>query len=111
MTQLDLTALLHAECDAEDKAHRKLSIEQRWATWSAANRNVLAELLRLARVLLAQGATYISTKALWEATRVSLEAHEDGGYKLNNTFTASAARWLIEQEPRLEGVIRTRRTK
>jgi hypothetical protein len=88
------------------------TIEQRWVAWSAANGHVLAELLRLARELLDRhGATYISTKALWEAARVSLEAHEDGGYKLNNTFTASASRWLIEQEPRLAGVIRTRRTK
>src|SRR6185295_8929193 len=86
------------------------TIDERWQAWSGANAHVLAELLRLARELLDRhDAKYISTKALWEAARVSLEAHEDGGYRLNNDFTASAARWLVEQEPRLVGVIRLRR--
>jgi hypothetical protein len=89
----------------------KPTIEQRFALWSVENAHVLAELLRLARAQLAQGATFISTKALWEACRVSLSAGKEGGYKLNNTFTASAARWLIEQEPRLVGVIETRQRR
>ncbi len=89
----------------------KPTIAERFASWSIVNRHVLDELLRLARVQLAQGATFISTKALWEAARVSLSAGKEGGYKLNNTFTASAARWLIEQEPGLVDVIELRRTK
>jgi len=98
----------------------KPTIEERFLSWSKANQHVLVELLRLARVLLAQGAEYISAKALWEVCRVSLARIEDGvpaemtadtvvePYKLNNTFTACAARWLLEQEPRLVGVIETR---
>ncbi len=84
------------------------TIEQRWATWSKENAHVLATLLRLARDHLARGVAFLSVKRLWEECRVSLEASRDGGYRLNNDFTASAARWLLEQEPRLAGVIRTR---
>jgi len=92
---------------------RKLTIDERFLSWSIANPHVLAELLRLAREQLAQGATFISTKALWECCRVSLSAGKADGYKLNNDFTACAARWLLDQEPRLVGVIETRirRTK
>ena len=96
-----------------DDKPAKLTIEQRFAAWSTANAHVLDEMLRLAREQLDAGATFISTKALWEACRVSLGAGKDGGYKLNNDFTAPAARWLLEQEPRLVGVVqlRQRRTR
>lgn len=87
------------------------TIEQRWREWSRQNGHVLAELLRLARVHLARGASYVSVKRLWEECRVSLEATRDGGYRLNNDYTAHAGRWLLDVEPRLAGVIRTRRTK
>jgi len=87
------------------------TIEQRFAAWSAANAHVLAELLRLARAQLALGATFISTKAIWEQCRVSLSAAHEGGYRLNNDFTSRSARWLIEHEPRLATVIRTRTIK
>ncbi len=90
---------------------RPLTIAERFASWSLVNAHVLAELLRLARAQLAQGATFISTKALWESCRVSLSAGKEGGYKLNNTFTAEASRWLLEQEPRLVGVIETRQRR
>lgn len=101
---------------------RKLTIEERFLSWSKQNQHVLDELLRLARDLLSQGATYISTKALWESCRVSCARIADGGseradfvpdepYKLNNTYTSSAARWLIEQEPRLADVIELRQRR
>jgi hypothetical protein len=90
---------------------RRPTIEQRWLAWSAANRHVLAELLRLARAHLDRGVTYLSVKKLWEECRVTLDATRDDGYRLNNDYTASAGRWLIEQEPRLATVIRTRSTK
>jgi len=89
----------------------KPSIEERWAAWSAANAHVLDELLRLAKAHLDAGVEYLSVKKLWEECRASLRASRDHGFQLNNDFTASAGRWLLEQDSRLEGVIRTRRTK
>lgn len=89
----------------------RASIEERFAAFHAENPHVFAELLHLAREWLDKGATYVSIKALWEACRVSLRAHGPGEYKLDNSFTASFARLLIETEPRLEGVIRLRRRK
>lgn len=87
------------------------SHDERWRAWSQANPHVLAELLRLARAHLDRGVTYLSVKRLWEECRASLRATVDNGYHLNNDFTADAGRWLQKQEPRLEGVIRTRRRK
>ena len=99
------------QLDPGPQPTRKLTIEERFASWSIANAHVLAELLRLARVRIEEGATFISTKALWEACRVSLSANKDAGYKLNNDFTAPAARWLIAQDVRLSNVIEIRRRK
>ncbi len=116
MTQLDFVTAWSAGAAADSKrkadiAPDRPTIEQRWASWSVANAHVLDTLLRLAREHLDRGVTFLSVKRLWEECRVSLDAAREGGYRLNNDFTASAGRWLIEQEPRLEGVIRTRRTK
>ena len=110
MTQLTLDS--YTPIVSRSKPARP-SIEERFVSWSQANRHVLVEMLRLARAWLDRGDGFISSKALWEACRISLGAGKEGGYKLNNDFTAPAARWLLEQEPRLVGVIelRTRRAR
>jgi hypothetical protein len=87
------------------------TIEQRFTAFHSANPHVFAELLKLARERLDEGATFISVKALWEACRVSLRARLIGEYKLNNDMTSLYGRLLIATEPRLEGVIRLRRRK
>jgi hypothetical protein len=113
MTQLDLTSWSqpNATPTSEPKCGTRPSIADRFASWALANRHVLDEMLRIARRQLESGAEYISTKALWEACRVSLGADREGGYRLNNDFTAPAARWLLEQEPRLVGVIELRQRR
>jgi hypothetical protein len=108
---LDLFGWTQPAAAVDVEPAKKQTIEQRWIGWSASNRHVLAELLRLARAHLDAGITYLSVKKLWEECRSSLSATRDHGFQLNNDFTASAGRWLLDQEPRLEGVIRTRRTK
>lgn len=90
---------------------RRPTIDERFATWAQANPHVLDELLRLARLHLEAGAVYVSVKRLWEECRVSLSATKEGGYRLNNDFTGPSARWLLEREPRLVGVIETRKRK
>lgn len=84
------------------------SIASRFNLWIKDNGFVLDEALRLARARLDRGETFISTKALWEELRVSLNTTKEGGYRLNNDFTAIVARRLLELEPRLIGVIETR---
>jgi len=84
------------------------TIEQRFAHWITSNSYVIDEALRLARGRLDRGETFISAKALWEELRVSLNTAHEGGYRLNNDFTAIVARRLLELEPRLIGVIETR---
>lgn len=89
------------------------SIDQRWAEFHQANPHVLDEMLRLARARVASGATRIGVKALWEELRSWLQVTGKGEYKLNNSFTAPAARALIERDPSLASVIelRTRKAK
>ncbi len=108
---MTLNLLTWSPTDTTAPTKQRPSIEERFASWSAANAHVLAELLRLARVHLDRGVTYLSVKRLWEECRVSLGAGKEAGYKLNNDFTRPASRWLLETEPRLEGVMRTRGTK
>ncbi len=89
-----------------------LSIEDRWTEFAARNPHVLAGALQIARAWLERGDRYISAKAIMENLRVSKRIISgDGGYKLNNDFTAPLGRWLVQHEPKLEGVIRFRERK
>jgi predicted kinase len=119
MTQLDLLSFTPAPAKP-----RALTIEERYQLFHAANPQVFAEMLRLARARLDRGEKYISVKALWEELRRSLiqiaqrkEAAYEGfdalkaAYKLNNSYTALYARELLDIEPRLAGVIETRKRK
>lgn len=90
------------------------SIDERWNAFAARNPHVLEGALQIARAWLDRGDEYISAKAIMENLRIAKhKVTGDGGYKLNNDFTAPMARWLVQNEPRLEGVIRfrERRTK
>jgi hypothetical protein len=111
MTQLDLLSFTPAPAKP-----RALTIEERYQLFHAANPHVLAEMQRLARARLDRGETFISVKALWEELRTSLakralayDADFAGDYKLNNSYTAFYARELLGVEPRLVGVIETRK--
>jgi len=93
------------------------TIDQRFEAFHQANPHIAAEMLRLARLRLDRGETFISTKALWEELRVSLDRARDLGasgahvYKLNNDYTSLYSRLLIRLEPKLEGVIQIRKRK
>jgi hypothetical protein len=89
----------------------KPSISDRFETFLAGNPHVMPAMLSLAREKLRQGATRIGAKALWEDLREYLKTNHEGDYKLNNDYTALAARRLLELEPKLEGVIELRRRK
>lgn len=111
MTQLDLAAWSPPVDDSKPEPKGKPTIEERFASWSKSNRHVLDALLAMARRALDEGVEYLSVKKLWEEARVSLAAGHEGGFRLNNDFSSTTARWLIEQEPRLANVIRLRARK
>jgi hypothetical protein len=112
--QLDIFASTPSDAPPERQA-APATIGGRFRAFDAANPHVLAEMLRLARARLDRGERYISVKALWEELRRALayrhEVLADGEYKLNNNYTALYARRLLDLEPRLDGVIATRRRK
>lgn len=89
----------------------KPTLAQQWEVFRAANPHVMVEMLRLARARLERGETRIGVKALWEELRESIRVQKLGDWSLNNSFTALAARTLIELDPRLEPVIELRRRK
>lgn len=92
----------------------ELTIDERWERFAVSNPHVLVAALQIARAWLERGDQYISAKAIMENLRVAKhKVTGDGGYKLNNDFTAPMARWLVQNEPKLDGVIRfrERRTK
>lgn len=87
------------------------TIDQRFEAFAAANPHVMTEMLRLAHVKISAGATRIGAKALWEELRVSLKVRKFDGWKLNNNYTAPAARKLVELDASLAPFIETRRRK
>lgn len=89
----------------------KPTLQERWQAFCDQNPHVMVEMLRLARARLERGETRIGVKALWEELRESIRVQKLGDWALNNSFTALAARRLIELEPRLDGVIELRRRK
>jgi len=99
--------------DRAKKAKRtsRPSIDARFAAFTQTNPHVMVEMLRLARAHLVAGAKRIGAKALWEELRQSLRVQKLGDWKLDNSFTALAARRLIELEPALASVIEIRRRK
>lgn len=82
-----------------------------FAIFVAANPHVLPEMLKLACSKLTAGYKRIGAKALWEELRAHLRVNKLGAWKLNNSYTALAARKLIEMEPALAGVIEIRNRK
>ena len=111
MTQLDLISYAPPIVDRDPKPGN--ARPDRFAVFHAANPHVFAEMLRLARAHLDRGATFISSKGLYEECRQSLRTQHGADYKLNNNYTADYSRALVEAEPRLVGVIelRTRRAR
>jgi len=97
---------------ARPDAKKRPSIDDRWAEFHHANPHVMNALLRLARARLESGQTRIGVKALWEELRSYLKTSgTELDFRLNNDFTAPAARTMIELEPTLAGVIEVRRRR
>ena len=76
-----------------------------------ANPHVLREALRIGRAWLDRGDKYISTKAILEVLRTSVQARKDDGFKINNNYSAPIARWLVDQDRRFATVLRMRTRK
>jgi len=86
------------------------NLRARFDSFHAENPHVYDELLRLARLCKAFGRKRIGMKMLWEVCRwnLALRTGGEGGFKLNNSFTAYYARTLMEREPELSGIFETR---
>lgn len=116
MTQLDLSGWFATPAaePAPAKAARP-SIEERFATFHAANPHVFESLIRLARARLARGDTRIGCKALIEELRCYLATtgSEAGGerYRLDNSLVSRYADLLAETDPRIAAAIERRKRR
>lgn len=107
MTQLDLVAWRPtATAPAPEPAEDAYAIE--WAAFRKAHPGAFEEFLRLCRVELDRGATYLSAKLVWEQLRRWCKADPARTYKLDNNHTRHCADDARAAEPRLVGVMRSR---
>lgn len=113
MTQLDLASWSPPAVSADAPSRARPSIEERFRAFHAANPHVLEEMLRLARQHVADGATRLGSKQLWEELRLSIRVHRLGEYRLDNSLTSLYARAICEADLTLAPLfeLRTRRTK
>lgn len=102
--ELALVPLVHVEYE------QGLSIEERFAIFHDANPHVADDLEAIASDWFARGNTRTSLKALYEQLRYQsgLRTTTDGGYKLNNDFTALYSRLLIVRHPEWADAIQLR---
>ncbi len=88
---------------------KRLSIDERFRLFHAANPQVYAALRDMALALVAQGHQHFGIKMLWETLRCGyMRTTGEDGYLLNNVLTSRYARELMECEPALAGVFETR---
>ena len=89
---------------------KKINWDERFSEWRRENpdawRRICTEALRLAAVK-----KRFSVKRIFEALRDSADFNRTEKFKLNNSYTAPAARALIALYPELERKIETRRTR
>jgi hypothetical protein len=97
--------------------HRsKRTIDERFAEFHAANPQVYAELLRLARTAHGRGWNHIGIRMLWEVLRWNVVVMRtvpnlDDDFKLNDHFHSRYVRLLVEKEPDLAGLFEMRRLR
>jgi hypothetical protein len=99
-----------AKVDAAARRAREESYEERFAAFHAANPEVYATLLRLARRVVAAGHKRIGIRMIWERMRWELTVeveHAPDDFRLNDHMTSRYAR-LLSQEPDLAGVFELR---
>jgi hypothetical protein len=85
-------------------------LERRFARWAKDNPDVLAEFERRALALHRAGQRRIGVKQVAEVIRYYAAVERRGErYKVNNSYTACIARWLIFRHPELADAIETRR--
>ena len=109
-----MQAELQLEARSKDLTPR--TIQARFEKWHAANPQVYAKLVELARELKGKGFNKMAIGCLYEVTRwhhlkeLGPLALEDG-YRLNDHYRSRYARLIQEQEPDLAGVFELREIK
>lgn len=90
----------------------KENLRDRTREWIRTHPIAAALFKRFAEELRVKGARFgislITERIRWEC---KIEGYKLGDYKIQNSFRAYIARWLIDEDPRLEKLIERRETK
>jgi hypothetical protein len=86
------------------------TIDERFEAFHAANPDVYAELVRLARRAKARGHRRMGIELCFGALRWNrlMQTTGERGFKLNDHFTSRYSRLIQEREPDLDGFFETR---
>lgn len=85
--------------------------DEKFAEFHAANPQVYAELVRLARVAVSRGRVRIGVRMLWEVTRWNLTIQTNdpnSNFKLNDHLHSRYARLIMKNEEDLKDVFELR---
>lgn len=96
----------------EQRFNFDAATDARFAEYHAANPAIYEALRRFALEAKRSGRMRLGMKALFERVRWFTEIEAKGDtFKVNNNWTASYARLLMEQEPELRGFFETRKAR
>lgn len=91
---------------------RERTIDSRFVEFHAANPNVYAELVKLARQLRAKGYVVLGIGMLWEVLRwnslLATTPNSADDFKLNDHYRSRYARLIMKQEKDLAGAFELR---
>lgn len=91
-----------------------VTIHEKWEEFNKANPHVAVELHRLARQAKAAGRKKVGMKMLFEVLRWNYMLRTNdptSDFKLNNNYTSEYARYLMEQDPAMQGLFEIRELK
>jgi hypothetical protein len=89
----------------ETGAKRRLTLQERFDRWVAANPHIIEHFRRFAREVKRSGARQYGIKAIAERVRwhVRIEKGEED-FKVDNNYMSRLSRLLVERDPALAGM-------
>lgn len=89
----------------------RLTLEQSFSAFCRRNPTFMRELARMTYDERLKGHSRVSVKALFEKVRSEGSLNQVGPWRLNNSWTALAARRLVELYPDLDGAVEMRKRR
>jgi len=95
----------------ETEADEETTAQRRFLAYHEAHPHIYEAMRASALDLRRRGWKHYGAKSVFEFLRFHTSVQASADYKLNNDYTSRYARLLMEREPELEGMFRTRRLR